>query len=167
MKKFISKLFFALFFFSLGFGTAVFYYENTADSNNPFKKQPAKQINTVLNDIKQQTDKEDGFLQGMLSSFKNMFNRLGQNTPKDVVRKEDTQNVYYIFKINTAHTKNLKMKVDVSTVVLSGDKLDTESGAHQRYAKFYRSFPVPAGVDGKKAVLQHESDRVIIQFPKR
>ncbi|MBU0993181.1 MAG: Hsp20/alpha crystallin family protein [Proteobacteria bacterium] len=87
---------------------------------------------------------------------------------------DDDNHVYCSIDVGDANPKDLKVDIKDDQVTVSGNTMVMESkeengmtNSKKYVSTFFRSFPVPDGVDVNKADVQTKDKKIIISFPKK
>ncbi|MFL5785167.1 MAG: Hsp20/alpha crystallin family protein [Bacteriovoracaceae bacterium] len=92
----------------------------------------------------------------------------------ELKQDEDSKSITYRLDLTGLNKDTIKVSVEGGQVNISGEnktvQAQEEKGGTVRsesYSSFERSFPVPEGTDPTQVSVQHETNELVIRFPKK
>jgi HSP20 family molecular chaperone IbpA len=112
------------------------------------------------------------FHQGpQINKFDNWFSkRFGGGSVDEIEMKDLENSIRYEIKLEDVKKDELKIDIQNGHITIKGTQKSNSSdeGAKIFYQKsFQRTFPIPPGVDQKKAKIYQEKNKLIVEFPKK
>lgn len=131
-------------------------------SHDPFE-QMRKMRARMLREF---NESDDGF-GGFDSWYRGRF---GGGNAGEIKKREDDQYAYYDIAIQGLDEKSLNIKVSQGQIRISGEvekKSEENGGSSYARSNFFRSFPVPPGVDSDQVKIEKSGEKVTLKFPKQ
>jgi hypothetical protein len=158
-----NKFFIAIIFFSLGFWTNHLLVKNRGLSFNTMT--PIVQKDNERFPI----DPSDFDQTSMMNTIKRMREEgeLGASGMGEVAQHEDDKNVYYDIPLKGLDGSNHKLNVEIKNGVIQISEDVKAEGDAIVQTTSERMFSIDPSLDGDKAEVINEKDKVTIKIPKR
>lgn len=114
-------------------------------------------------------DPADFDQQSMMSTIKRMREEgeLGASSMGEVAQREDEKNVYYDIPLKSENGSNHKLNVEIKNGMIKISEDVKAEGDAVVQTSSERMFSIDPGLDGDKAEVINEKEKVIIKIPKR
>ena len=128
-------------------------------------KNPFSEMRRIKKQLLKRFESEPQYL----SSFDNWYQSRFGGDINEMEQKEDKHFVYYDLHLPDMSTKNIKIELKGQQILLSaedkGQKQEREISSSYKVS-FFRSLPVPIGVDTQKYQIEQRNNKIRIKFPK-
>jgi hypothetical protein len=158
-----NKFFIAIIFFCLGFWT-----------NHLLVKNRGLSLSTVSQVAHRDQerfpiDPADFDQQNMMNTIKRMREEgeLGASGMGEVAQHEDEKNVYYDIPLKSENGSNHKLNVEIKNGMIKISEDVKAEGDAMVQTSSERMFSIDPGLDGDKAEVINEKEKVTIKIPKK
>lgn len=162
MKRiFNTKVFIAIIFFCIGFLTnhlLVKYKTNTVVVENKEERFPINPSDfdhrSMIESIERMNEEEDGSMMAM--------GNMGE-----VTHREDDKFSYYEIPLKNINGANQKMNVEIKDGMIKISEDIKTSGNTSIQSTSERMFSIDPSLDGDRAEVINEKDKIVIKIPKK